>query len=174
MAAPPIFTHAVNLYRSFYEAPNAVSATETDAANLSVQPGDRLFIGHWSTQFQNDPDLPGESTQQKAYAFLQDRDCVEVLRRGGRDYPSVILLKRPPDAEDIGAASSDSRAVRLGKVGTIEVGLRGVLQRLTAIEDRVTAAEGRHDALVRDAELTINQVREEIMARIDGLVEPTA
>lgn len=153
-APPPLFNHAVKLYAAFAEAASTV--TDQDISVLDVAPDSLVYVGHWSTQFAGHPELPGESTQQKAYAFLQNAGCIEVLRRGGRDYPGVILLKRAPVADD-----TDGRMDQLahvGKLGVVEKALGSLINRVADLMEAQSAADARYDALVRDTELRLNQL----------------
>jgi hypothetical protein len=152
---PPLFNHAVKLYAAFCEKADEAPADIADS--FGVQPGSWLYIGHWSTDFVGYPGLPGESTQQKAYAFLQNAGCLEVLRRGGRDYPGVILLKRAPVVEDADG-HLDTRHVYVGKLGTLEVTTRGLVSRVAALTYELKVLNGRYDALVRDVELRLDQL----------------
>jgi hypothetical protein len=161
MAPPPIYMHACNLYQAFYEA--SIEADEKLALEFGIQPGDHLFVGHWSTTFVGRNDLPGESTQQKAYAWLQGIGCLEVLRRGGRDYPGVILLRREPVAEDATVAPTDTREIRNGKLGVVESAVNGLARRTGHLEDEVTTLSEQHNALVRDIELQLTK----LSARMD-------
>lgn len=152
---PPLFNHAVKLYAAFTE--KADEAPADVAEMFGVAAGALIYVGHWSTDFVNYPGLPGESTQQKAYAFLQSAGCLEVLRRGGRDYPGVIQLKRPPAAEDADG-HLDTRHVYVGKVGALEKAVNGLVSRVASLSDQMDAVNGRYDALVRDVELRLNQL----------------
>lgn len=154
-APPPLFNHAVKLYAAFERA--SLPATEQDVSVLDVPADALIYVGHWSTQFAGDPALPGESTQQKAYAFLQNSDCLEVLRRGGRDYPGVILLRRPPVAEDADGYL-DGRQLYVGRLGVAEKTVAGLAKMVDDLGTRLAATDGRYDALVRDTELRLNQL----------------
>lgn len=158
MTPPPIYTHACDLFAAFLGSPRTVRADEEIANDYGVRVGDRLYVGHWSTDFANWDGLPGESTQQKAYAWLQAVGCVEVLRRGGRDYPGVILLVREPTVEDAKNAPRDTRANRLGKLGTIEVAVNAHNERIKDVEDSIETISGQHAALVRDIELQLHKL----------------
>jgi hypothetical protein len=156
MTPPPIYAHALNLYNAFYEA--SLEADEQLATDFGVHVGDRLFIGHWSTTFIGRNGLPGESTQQKAYAWLQNIGCLEVLRRGGRDYPGVILLRREPNKEDAKGAPNDTRQIRNGKLGVVEAAIQGHSGRIGDLEDNVSDLRGEINALTRSVELELRKL----------------
>lgn len=166
MTPPPIYVHACNLYEAFYGASQLVS-DEKLSHDYGVPQGSVLFIGHWSTTFTNKtdyPDLPGESTQQKAFAFLQNTGCVEVLRPGSRDYPGVIVLHRPPTFEDAKVAPNDSRATRAGKLGVVETSVQAHSTRIDHLEEEVQVLGQRQDAIVRDVEVQLMK----LSARMDA------
>jgi hypothetical protein len=161
MTTPPIYTHASNLYQAFERA--AVEVDESMAHDMGVPVGDLVFIGHWSTTFVNDPYLPGESTQQKAYGWLQSIGCLEVLRRGGRDYPGVIHLVRPPTVEDAKTAPPDTRIARRGPLGVVENSVKAHTERIDNLEEAVDVLNQQHAAYIRDVELQLRK----LSARMD-------
>lgn len=158
MATPPLFLHACKLHAAFLAA--SEPAIEADAQTFGVVEGAPIYVGHWSTEFSDRakyPDLPGESTQQKAFAWLQEVDCIEVLRRGGRDYTGVMLIKEAPTEEDLDFLRADSRYQHSGRLGAVEVGQERLINRVKDLERAVENLQGQLDALVRDAELRLNQ-----------------
>jgi len=161
MTPPPIYTHASNLYTAFENA--SVEVDESMAHDMGVDVGAKIFIGHWSTTFVNDPYLPGESTQQKAYAWLQTIGCLEVLRRGGRDYPGVILLVRPPTVEDAKLAHPDSRVARRGPLGVVENVVKAHTERISSLEETVDVLKQQNNSIIRDVELELRK----LSARMD-------
>lgn len=169
MTPPPIYVHACNLYAAFEGAAHEVT-DEKVAHDYGVPVGAKLFVGHWSTTFTNKtdyPDLPGESTQQKAYAFLQNTGCLEVLRPGGRDYPGVIILHRPPTLKDATDAPSDTRATRAGKLGVVETAVEGHTVRIGNLEEAVEVLSQRQDAIVRSVEVELMKLSARMDAALD-------
>ncbi len=163
MTTPPIYTHASNLYKAFEDAETTVEVDEQMSHDMGVPVGTKVFIGHWSTTFVNDPFLPGESTQQKAYAWLQSIGCLEVLRRGGRDYPGVIQLVRPPTVEDAKNAPHDTRVARRGPLGVVENIVKAHTGRISDLEDTVATLDQRQNSIIRDVELELRK----LSARMD-------
>lgn len=165
MTPPPIFMHACNLYNAFLAA--SFEADEVRAQEYGVKPGENLYIGHWSTSFVGRDDLPGESTQQKAYAWLQNTGCLEVLRRGGRDYPGVILLRHAPSIQDAAeGVPTDTRQLRNGKLGVVETAVQAHNGRINNLEDAVGTLSGQYNALIRDVEVELRK----LSARMDEAI----
>jgi hypothetical protein len=162
MTLPPIFEHAQKLYTAF-EAASAQVTDDEAAFEFGVPLGTHVYVGHWTRQFVGQPGMPGESTLQKAFGWLQAVGCLDLLRRGTRDYPGVVQLRRPPTPQDINDASPDGRDARSGKLGALQVATEGLLSRTNDLENSVIMLDEALNALTRDVELQLRK----LAARID-------
>lgn len=171
MALPPIYEHALRLYRAFED--KAADANSEEAELYSVAEGTQLYIGNWSLDFVGREDLARESTLQKAYAWLQDVGCVEVLKRGQRDHPGVVELRRPPTPADVDDLPADSRYQRSGRLGVVEVTVQALVKRIGELESALAEVNGRYDAIVRDSELQLTKLSNRI-SELDTRTEDLA
>lgn len=155
MPPPPIYGHSQNLYAAFLS--RSVEADEAIAHDFGVPVGANLYIGHWSTEFTKDPALPGETTLQKAHAWLQEKGCIDVLRSGGREYKGIILLDHAPGLDDL-RSDSDTSASRHGQIGMLRVATEGLTTRTGDLEKAVTTLDGQIRQLTLDVELRLRQL----------------
>lgn len=162
MALPPIYEHALRLYQAFEG--EAIEATPEEAELYGVATGTPLFIGNWGSTFVGRENLARESTLQKAYAWLQDVGCLEVLKRGGRDHKGVVQLHRAPVFEDVDDLPADSRYRRGGRLGVVELTVESLVKRVSELMEGLDIANGRIDALTRDTELRLHQQHAQIEA----------
>jgi hypothetical protein len=139
--ARTILSHATKVYARF-----AVDAAEVDAQfaeQFAVPEGALVYVGYWSNDFgdRNDPKndgLPGASTQQKAVTFLANAECIEHVRRGARDYASVIRLIRPPVLDDAVEANLDNiQQVQPSKLNNLDAITTALINRVDTLEQQL-------------------------------------
>jgi hypothetical protein len=149
ITAQGVLAHAGQLYQVLYERGQEVD--EELAERFVIAPGTVLYQGRWSkdlpdSELEDGTRLGALSTMQLAMKFLVRAGCVTILRRGSRDYPTAILLNRPPEAED---------AKELGEqFGTRRSADRQLLiqtsQQVLEVVDRLTCLEREVAGLVAD------------------------
>lgn len=140
--ARTILSHATKVYARFKV--DAFKADAEFAEQFAVPKGSLVYVGYWSGDFDTrnkDPknkDLPGHSTQQKAVTFLANAGCIEQVRRGGRDYPSVIRLLKPPTLEDaIEGNLTNVQQVQPSKLNSLDKITAALINRVDILEQQL-------------------------------------
>lgn len=129
-----------------------------DHSNKESINGEELIVFRGSMMAVADQLGMSRTNYAKAIRLLKANECLQVVEKGTRGYESVVVLHRPPTAEDAidrGTLTNPNQPARLSRrtdaverlLGGVDVvrALSDIEQRLTAIESQLGITAPSHD-----------------------------
>lgn len=155
MSTNPVLVHATKMYHRFEKQ---MQEADTQFASVyGVPEGTPVYVGYWSRDFTDPSDpqnegLPQASTQQRAVTFLNNTGCLQLLRRGGRDYPSVYRLVHPPTPVDAANEADSLTSMRPNKLVSLDNSVVALVNRVGQLEIDVEQLERLYAGLSEQIE----------------------
>jgi hypothetical protein len=141
---PALYHHCVKVYAAMFQQARPVTPMQTGAHDSDPdldEPDDAdailVYEGHLTRLITQDLHL-SVPYYTSVTAELKRMNCIAQLRRGGGTAPSQWQLLREPD-EDLYRNALRLKKAPQGQLAQLEQQLRAVTQRVSLLEDALTA-----------------------------------